>query len=222
MSKRLKLLIFDLDGTLVDSSIPMGRAFNHTLKQMGLEEYNQKETDALIGTPLSKLFMRIMNRPTRDAMIEQCIKIYRQKYLEIFLDRTFLYDGVADVIPKLAGRYTISLATTKKTDVATMTLEHFGLKDHFELLLGFDTVKEPKPSPEIINRTLELLHFKPDEAMMVGDSLYDLKASKAAGVTSCMVTYGFENIKNLIENKPDIVIDKFQELLKLLEDRTTG
>lgn len=220
LAGRLKLLIFDLDGTLVDSSKPMGKAFNHTLKQMNVREFSREETDSFIGTPLSDLFMNVMNRPGRDDIIEKCIRIYRKKYLEIFLDESYLYDGVAETIPGLASRYRIALATTKKTDIARMTLEHFKLIEHFELILGFDSVALPKPSPEIINRTLHELKVKKEEALMIGDSIYDLKAASSAGVRSCIVSYGFDRLERLKLNRPDIMIDSFFELQDLLWDRS--
>ena len=127
ISDDLKLIIFDLDGTLVDSSKPMEVTLNFTLKEFGRPVLAPDSADATIGIPLSKIFMTLLERPGRDSVVEEAISVYRKKYMEIFLDDSFLYDGVAHTIPKLAEKFQISMATTKKTNVAELTLKHFDL-----------------------------------------------------------------------------------------------
>jgi HAD superfamily hydrolase (TIGR01509 family) len=216
ISNQLKLIIFDLDGTLIDSSKPMRDALNFTVNKFDLPKFGTVEADALIGTPLSKIFMRLLGRSERDDVIEDCIKTYREKYLKICCRYSHLYDGVIELMPMLAEKYSIAMATTKLTDVAAMTLEYFELRGYFDVVYGADKVTNPKPSPEIINKILEDFQVGQADTLMVGDSLYDLKAGKGAGVFTCIVTYGFDNIENLKKNKPDFLIDSFNQLKQLL------
>lgn len=215
---RLQLIVFDLDGTLVDSSIPMGDAFNYTIEQLGFEKYNKDETDLLIGTPLSEVFMNVLGKTERDSEIDDCINICRNKYKEICCDNSKLYDGVAELILKLAGVYTISLATTKNTEISKLTLKHFKILDYFSLVIGSDQVTEAKPSPEIINKTLAELNVERTNAMIVGDSMFDLNAGRAAGISTCIVTYGFADTEELKRNNPDFLIDDFRKLELLLKE----
>jgi HAD superfamily hydrolase (TIGR01549 family) len=194
----------------------MHETYNYTLRTHGLEEQGPDRTKALIGIPLSVIFSELLGLPKTDPAVIQCLETYKERYLKVCCDDSSLYEGVRELIPELAGKYDIALATTKRTQVAELTLEYFGLLKYFKTVRGIDSVSEPKPSPEIINKILVENGFQKVEAMMVGDSIYDIDAGKSAGVFTVFVTYGYGEPDKIIKKEPDFIMESFNEFSELI------
>jgi len=211
------LLIFDLDGTLVDSQHGIARSFNHALVEAAAQAPIAPErVFALIGLPLTQMFAQTL--PEADeARIAACIAVYRAHNSRHEIPRTQPFPGVHETLAALrtAGR-TLTVATTKTQEVADLMVDAAGLRRYFALVLGGDAVPHHKPHPALVLRTLADHGHKPHDAIVVGDSNYDILMAAGAGVRSCGVTYGAQPAAALRAAGATHLIDAMPELLPLV------
>ena len=224
----LKLLIFDLDGTLADTSRDIADAINYALKPFGQRTYSVEETKAMVGSGISKLLESLI--PPHARLIkgaggsgskngrkedpkEVVTGRFLQYYSEHLLDNTYAYPHVKETLSKL-GNYKKAVVSNKREAYSKEILEGLGLLQYFDAVLGSDSVREKKPSPLPILNLLKRFNLSRDEAIITGDSNYDVEAGKAAGIRVIGVTYGFRSREFL--KGSDIIIDSFDELLKVI------
>jgi len=210
----LELIIFDLDGTLVDSSIDITNALNYAVTPYGFKPLAVKDTISLVGEGLTRLIEKIMgnnNASIKDAALERFIGYYS----EHLADFTRPYPGVMTTLEAL-GRYRKAIISNKREFLSRKLLEQLELIKFFDVVLGSDSVPEKKPSPAPIKKALEILGLAPRKAVIVGDSDFDIQAGKSAGVTTVAVTYGFRKRETLKD--ADFIIDRMDELLTLIQD----
>ena len=186
----IRLIIYDLDGTLIDSTEAIVETFNRVVEEQVGEACPAESIKAMIGLPLTEMFRSVLP-PEKHANIQACWDSYIKIYDEVGPRKTHILPGVEETLKhfKQAG-YLQSIATTKRGDVTSRLLTALGLRDYFDLVLGINDVPAPKPAPDIINLTLERLRVKPREAVFVEDTTIGLEAGKRAGVHTVGVTTG--------------------------------
>ncbi len=210
-----ELVIFDMDGTLIDPRIDVANALNVTLVQMDLAPLSYKEIFGLIQDGMRDLMERALPSSHADR-IEEAITIYRAHYDNHLLDNTTLYPFVRETLEGLAFRKKAIVSNKRERPVLAI-LQGLNLRHHFEMVLGGDSIGERKPAPHAILKALDYFDVSPSNALIVGDSPEDIKAGHAAGIQTCGVTYGYRTKESLIDEKPDYLIDHLKSLLEIVE-----
>ncbi|HXX79944.1 MAG TPA: HAD-IA family hydrolase [Thermodesulfovibrionales bacterium] len=208
----IQLIIFDLDGTLIDSRVDITNALNYALKRYAFAQLSVEDTVKMIGEGISRLIEKVVGE--REASIKADVtERFLTYYTQHILDYTREYPGVRDTLEKL-GSYQKAVISNKNESLSKMVLKGLGLLHHFNVIIGSDTTPERKPSPLPILRLLTELHVQSGEAVIVGDSNYDVDAGKAAGITTVAVTYGYRP-REVIAHA-DYLIDTMTDLVPLL------
>lgn len=230
----LKLVIFDLDGTLVDTSIDIKNALNYAILPFGLPPLALNETIAMVGEGLSRLVEKILQRAASDGSNksegakDEVLGRFLEYYSAHLMDNSTVYPGVRETLERLGG-IKKAVISNKREALSKRLLEELGLSRHFDLIAGGDTAAEKKPSAAPVLYVLSALNVSAPECVMVGDSNYDIEAGKKAGVGTVAVTYGYRGREALMG--ADRMIDGMAELVGLLEGfpdafpeggRTTG
>lgn len=210
-----RLLIFDLDGTLVDSQDQIARSFNHALRRTGFEPVPHEAVYAMIGLPLTHMFAQALPEPAHD-LVPACVAAYRERFDREEIPRSTPFAGVVETLEacRAAGR-TLTVATTKTQAVADQVVDAAGLRPYFALVLGGDSVPEHKPHPALVLHTLRRFATTPADALVIGDSSYDMLMAKAAGVAACGVSYGAQPADALLAAGADYLIDALPPLLEI-------
>ena len=183
---RLRGVVFDLDGTLVDSSADLADSVNAMLRKLGLPALPQEVVTSFIGEGAERLIRRSLG-PEHEHRYAEARPIWWEEYDRRKLDKTRLYDGIAEVLrapPELRA-----VLTNKPGDFARQILRGLGVFDAFRAVVGGDEGPR-KPSPDGLLLLCERLGIEPDEALLVGDSHVDVATAKAAGVRICAVGWG--------------------------------
>lgn len=208
----LKLLIFDLDGTLADTSKDIADALNYALKPFVQKTYSVEETKAMVGSGISKLLESLL--PVKeDRSVEAVTDRFIKYYSEHVVDYTKLYPHVKETLSAL-DKYRKAVVSNKREVLSKKVLEDLGILKLFDVVWGSDSVREKKPSPVPISDLMEKFNVSKDETLLVGDSNYDTEAGKAAGVNIVAVTYGFR--KREVLKDADYIIDSFDELPEII------
>lgn len=214
----LKAIIFDLDGTLVDSARDLQDATNALLAEEGLRPISLDEAKSMIGDGAAKLVERAVAATGGDlARLPEFVARFLTIYQANASRHTQAYPGVADTLAGLR-RLGLPLAVvTNKPYAATIDiLEALGLRGYFDAVIGGDTLPERKPHPAPILMALDRLGTAPEAALMVGDNYHDVQAARAAGVRAFAVTYGYSH-KPHAELGAERLLATMTELLPVVE-----
>jgi phosphoglycolate phosphatase len=209
-----KLIIFDLDGTLVDSSTDISHAINYALEETDVPHVTVQETIAIIGEGITRLFEKIIEKNKLSADKDRLIQRFLDYYSAHLVDNTTVYPGVKDTLESLNGCRK-AVISNKREDYSERVLELLGMRKYFDLVVGSDTTPERKPSPVPIQYVLSRFEARPEEAVIVGDSNFDIEAGKSAGITTIAVTYGYRPLSLL--QGADYVVNTMPEILKILK-----
>ncbi len=207
-----KLIIFDLDGTLVDTSIDITNALNYALKPYGLKDLTVDDTVKMVGEGITRLIEKLLGDKKFQAR-DDVIKKFLDYYSEHLIDYSNVYPHVRETIKKLDG-YKKAVISNKREYLSTELLDKLDLLKYFNLVIGSDTTPKKKPSAIPVIYAVTKLGVGPQESIMVGDSNYDIEAGKKAGVKTVAVTYGYRERQYLMD--ADYMIDSIEELLTLL------
>ena len=207
-------VLFDLDGTLLDSVDLIVDSYHHTLAAHSLPPMTRTEILAGLGTPLYAVFGRLTEDP---AVIAQWVVTYREFNLAHHDSRARAYPGTVDMIRAIqAGGRQLGLVTSKNRSGAQRGLDLMGLGESMAVIVGADDVTKPKPDPEPVLLALERLGAGPNTTIFVGDSHHDIHSGRAAGVLTAGVTWGPFDRAHLEFAAPDYYCDSPTELLTLL------
>jgi phosphoglycolate phosphatase len=213
----LKLLIFDLDGTLADTSQDITNALNHAMKPFGTRTYSVDETKAMVGSGISRLVESLVPVQTDQVKDTEAKKRAVARFLEHYdhhlTDNTLLYTGVKETLSRL-GTYKKAVLSNKREKYSRDLLETLGILNYFDLVWGSDSVREKKPSPVPILDLMNEFGVSKGETAIIGDSNYDIEAGMAAEIKTIGVTYGFRSREFLKD--ADTIVDRFEDLLAVL------
>lgn len=210
----VKLIIFDLDGTLIDSSVDITNAINYAIGPYGILPITVQETINLVGEGISRLMEKIIEKEEINVDRDLLIKRFLEYYSAHLVDKTVLYPGVKKTLQSLDG-YKKAVISNKRESLSVEALEKLGVARYFDLIAGSDTTQERKPSPVPVFYVLSKLGINPEDAVIVGDSNYDIEAGKAAGIKTVAVTYGYRPVDLLKDS--DFKIDRMDELPGVLD-----
>lgn len=213
-------LLFDLDGTLVDSIGLILQSMRYAFQGFDGDAPSDDEWRASIGRPLATMFRHYASD---DAETDRLIARYREYQLEHHDRLLRAYDGVVDTLRTLhlAG-HPMALVTSKSDWLARRALEHVGVSDLFPVLVGCDSCTNHKPHPEPVERALASLGVVPGQALFVGDSSHDVESGRAAGVFTVGVTWGAFTREDMVAAGADVVIDRVEELPEVVERLSEG
>ena len=215
--KKIKLIILDFDGTLADTRELIVKTMQQTLEALGLESRTDEQCASMIGLPLKQAFTDLLSMS--DEMGGQCVETYRRIFNEnnaVYKIPTF--PNVLETLHQLHKQgYTLTIASSRSNRSLREFVNDMNLNDVIPYVLGAEDVTRAKPNPEPVLQTLETFHCTPDEAMVIGDTWYDIEMGKRAGVKTCGVTYGNGTREELIKAGADYLLDDFGALLFLPE-----
>lgn len=217
--KNLQLLLFDLDGTLIDSGPDIAAAVNRLLAYHDLRPLPEAEIITYVGRGVRLLLSQVfaVTGSPKDTTIEELYKEFVAFYQTELTLRTRPYPGVLPTLERLSSEgYTLGICTNKPVFLAKPILEHLGLAPFFRCLVGGDTLPVRKPDPAPVLYAIQSLHSSPEQTLLIGDSTYDILAGKAAGVWTCAVTYGYQATPILLAEQPHTLLHDFPALLPLL------
>jgi len=220
MFKSKELIIFDMDGTLIDSAPSLANSINFMLKELGLRELEFKVIRDFIGNGADNLIRRALvgKKEFESSNIDEN---YYKKAREIFFrhygsnlnHNTLLYPNVLDTLEYLKSKdYKLALATNKPIEFVGEMLEHFKIDKFFDITLGGGLVEFKKPHPQMLNKICQDLSCNAKDAVMVGDSSNDILAAKRANMDSIALTYGYNQGINLKELEPTVICNDFGKL----------
>lgn len=211
---QMELLVFDLDGTLVDSELDLANSVNATLEKIGRRPLPVELIASYIGQGVTVLIGRALGTEANPDLIERATEIFLSHYREHMLDHTATYPGVREALAELDGRK-MAVLTNKPVRFSREMLKGLGLSDRFLQIYGGNSFESKKPDPVGLHRLMEETEVPASRTMMIGDSISDVLAGRNAGAWTCGVNYGF-GAPTLDEAPPDIRIDDLRELPKLL------
>lgn len=204
-----QLLIFDLDGTLIDSRADLTAGINHLRGRFGLEPLSFDTVSGFIGNGMRKLVERSLQ--DNEVEMEQALSIYRDYYYTHLTVHTTLYEGVAEGVPRLTqAGHRLALLTNKPGDPSRAILQHFGLAASFDIILGGGDLDVLKPEPGGILQCMETSGIQAADTWMIGDHYTDLAAAENAGVNNAFAQYGFGEERGY---QPDVYFASFSELV---------
>ena len=210
----IRAVVFDLDGTLIDSADAIVESFHYTADRLGRERIPDTAIVASIGHLLEDQFRLFW--PDLDPHL--CARTYREHYARVACEKTRLMPGAVLVLETcLHFGLRTALATSKKLRYAEMILEHLGILEYFPVRVGPGEVTHAKPHPEAILACAKLLGTPPPEIVVVGDTVFDVRAAKAAGARCLCVTTGYDRRETLAALNPDAVLENLDEVAAYLE-----
>lgn len=212
MKQIIKCVLFDLDGTLLNTNSLVVESFKHTVRQHLRREIAAEELYAHFGEPLIDIMRRLS-----PEQAEVMVTTYREFNLKKHDELAAPFPGAAEILADLNGRgYRLGVVTSKIRHMAERGLKLFGLDRWLDLLVGFEDTARHKPHPEPINIALDRLTAHPNEVIMVGDSPFDLECARNAGVLSAAVKWSVHPPEKLLACKPDFVLNNFYELPEII------
>jgi len=208
----IKLLIFDLDGTLVDSSRDLTNALNYAVGPYGFEKLTVEKTKDLVGEGITRLIEKLLG-PQHAGIMPDVMDRFMEFYSAHLVDYTKPYPGLPETLEALRD-YKKAVISNKRESLSKRVLRELGLLHHFDVVLGGDSTEEKKPSPKPLIKAVEMLSGRPEETVIVGDSNYDIEAGKAAGVRTIAVSYGYRDV-GLLQDA-DRIMNEFADLRNIL------
>jgi pyrophosphatase PpaX len=211
---KVNTLLFDLDGTLINTNDLILASFQHTLDHYYPGQYKREDAIQFLGPPLYDTFVK-MDQNRVDEMIET----YREHNLSHHDQLVTEFEGVYETIEALHKQgYKLGIVTTKLRHTVNMGLKLTKLDQFFDVVVTLDDVKHAKPDPEPVLKALELLGAKPEEAIMVGDNHHDILSGQNAGTKTAGVAWSIKGVEYLQSYKPDYIFDNMRDLLTILEE----
>lgn len=203
------VLLFDLDGTLIDSREDLAAAVNHVRLSRRLSELSVEEIVPHIGSGMDRLLQETVgDTKGRELFIEF--------YGSHCVDQTRPYDGVKTILKEFSKKIRLGIVTNKPKGFSLKILDKLQLLGNFSVVVGGDSLKKKKPDPAPVRAALKELKAEAGRSWMIGDGWQDIEAGKRAGLRTCAVEYGFGYGKAVADLKPDRTVRKFEDVKEIL------
>ncbi|KAJ9885197.1 HAD family hydrolase [Campylobacter jejuni] len=190
-----KTILFDLDGTLIDSTDAILNSFQGAFKALGLTSKNNEEIKNLIGYPLEQMFRMLY--PDKVNLSKEFVLAYREIYAQIYLEQTILLPKAKEALELGSEIADLGIVTTKGGKFTPILLDYLRVKKFFKTLITLEDVTNPKPSSEPIILALKGLNKTQENAYMIGDTILDIQAAISANITPLALTCGYGNENEL-------------------------
>jgi phosphoglycolate phosphatase len=211
----VRVLIFDLDGTLIDSGVDLALSVNATLKEMGHASQTHDQIFSYVGQGAPRLIEQALGTGATRDECEQALAFFLSYYRQHMLDNTVTYPGVREGLAALDGM-PMAVLTNKPVRFSRQILEGLGLAAYFRYIYGGNSFETKKPDPAGMGVLLRDFGASPKQAMLVGDSEVDVQTARNAGTWCCCVTYGLGSTQ-LAKNPPDLLVHSLTELATHLD-----
>lgn len=188
-------ILFDLDGTLIDSTEAILESFHNSFDIHKCSHPSDKEIKALIGHPLDVMYSELGIEQNR---VWDFVATYKEHYRKIATEKTVLLDYAHEAIRTARKVARLGIVTTKTGRYSRELLEHFGVMDAFEVLIGREDVQNPKPHSEPIDKAISIMNCNSEECWMIGDTRLDIASAQNAGIKSVAVTSGYDRHEQLL------------------------
>ncbi len=212
----VRALLFDLDGTLIDSKQDLIRSVNAMLRELKRVELPQETISGYIGHGAPLLVARALGNGCTEEERQRALEFFLSYYEEHKMDTTRAYPGVAETLEKLA-RVPMAVLTNKPVRISVRILDALGLSKYFRAIYGGNSFETKKPDPLGARTILKELELEPQEALLVGDSEVDVQTARNAGMLAAAVNYGF-GVHDRTSYPADIYLERFGELADLLKN----
>ena len=221
LAQKIQGIVFDLDGTLVDSIPDIAHAANLTLQTLGLAEADFQALKTWVGNGSRTLMKRALtkdfNGEPDGELLERALPIFFDHYADHVFVHSELYQGVQSTLESLDGQgFKLACVTNKPLRHTQALLAQSGLARWFGSVVAGDSTPHVKPHPEPLFEGCRALGLDPEHCLMVGDSMNDIKAAQAAAMPVVALSYGYNQGVDLNSGHPDALIDNFSELLNLV------
>ena len=208
----MDLLIFDLDGTLIDSRLDLANAVNATRAHMGMEALANERVYSYVGNGAPVLIRRALGEQATEAELQEALEFFLEYYRDHDLDYTALYPGVKQSLERLrAAGKKMAVLTNKPVRMSRHIVEGLGVAPCFFQVYGGNSFEFKKPNPVGIEALMREAAVEREATMMIGDSYVDVQTARNARVPCCGVTYGFQP-ESLADPAPDLVVDRMEQL----------
>jgi phosphoglycolate phosphatase len=206
----MQLVVFDLDGTLVDSKVDLALSVNAMRGQLGLTPLPLDLIASYVGHGVTILIRRALGDQASDEDVERGLAFFLDYYKRHMLDNTLTYPGVREALEELRDRK-LAVLTNKPVNFSREMLTRLGVASHFAYIYGGNSFPMKKPDPIGVYKLMEDLKVSAQETIIVGDSDTDVLTGRNAGIWTCGVTYGF-GAPTLAQAAPDLLLDDLREL----------
>jgi len=211
---RAKIILFDLDGTLIDSTEAILESFEKAYESFGKELPSAESIKSLIGLPLEVMFVKL---GVAESEALAYAKAYKEHYKTIHTEKTVLLPDVKEALELAVNHGRLGVVTTKTSEYSRILLEHFGIMKHFDILIGREDVTNPKPDPEPVERAMNALGYHYGKVTyMIGDTTADMIAAEKADIASIGVLCGYGSKEDL-EEYADFVVKDAYTAVRLIE-----
>ncbi len=217
--KPIGLLIFDLDGTLVDTLDDIAASVNHTLAHLNRSPISRDAVRQFVGDGIEALMARSLGG--RTDCLPEAVTLYKDHHRKNLVVRTTVYPAVRETLEHFRS-LPMAVISNKTTEFVVPLLERLDIARYFKMVIGADSGLPLKPAPDAVMRLMAEFGSPHERTAIVGDGTTDVRAGKAAGVITCSVTYGFRSEEELRKAGPDFVIHSLSELKNLFSPDARG
>jgi phosphoglycolate phosphatase len=216
------MVLIDVDGTLVDSVPDLAYCVDEMMKQLDMPIHGEDKVRNWVGNGVERLVRRALigklEGEPDEALYDRAYPVFLELYSENTSKRSCLYPGVKEGLEYLKGEgYKMGCVTNKAAQFTEPLLKDLGVSDYFSIIISGDTLPEKKPDPMPLLHAAKFFKVAPEQALMIGDSISDVKAARAAGFHIVCMSYGYNHGVDIREAKPDGVMDSMAELPELLD-----
>ena len=222
MAYNPEMMLIDVDGTLVDSVPDLAFCVDEMMQQLGRDPCGETAVRNWVGNGVERLVRRALigqlDGEPDDAEFQRAYPIFLDLYADNTSKRSTLYPGVRQGLDDLqAAGYKMGCVTNKAEQFTLPLLKDLGIHDMFEIIVCGDTLEHKKPHPQPLLHAAEFFNVKPENAMMIGDSVNDVKAARAAGFMIACLPYGYNHGDDIRDAHPDIVIESIADLIPAMK-----
>ncbi len=212
-----KAVIFDLDGTLVNSIYDLAEACNYALDKVGETPYELDKYRYFVGNGIPVLIERVVNGKNRPELYDEVFEILNDYYSEHYVDKTVPYDGICDLLKFLKEKgLKIAILSNKAHRFSVEVAEKVFGKDYFDIVLGLRDGIPAKPAPDAVFEILNHFSLTADDCLYIGDTGGDMQTGNNAGVKTVGVLWGFREKEELVENNAKIIVSHPSEIKDLI------
>jgi phosphoglycolate phosphatase len=217
VKRHIDAILFDLDGTLVDSRKDLTKSVQYLQKKYGALRSTELQVASFIGDGVDKLVQRALPHVASKKRLEEAVAFFKTYYREHCLDHTRVYPTVKRVLEYFKDK-PMAVVTNKPVRVSGRILQGLKLDHYFKFVVGGDSLPHKKPHPAPLYSALQTIGIKPTRrVVIVGDSRHDVIAGKAAGIRTCGIRSNIGDYQNMIKYRPDFIITRMSELVRLFK-----